>query len=194
MCLADMYTDSSTFSSAYCVWMQHCISKYRLMTCVEILNSLRGYFVALSMRHPVSAAARTYRVVCVMTPCIRCPLYGELALWRSPFHSGHCNGALLRNIHTHTHTYVPNIAASQTWRTRCYVTFSHPTRTAHFWGPDTFLSALLPNIFNLCSAVQMRPTTQCGHWWRSVEISWLTRGGGCTARWLLLGHPAFEIT
>jgi hypothetical protein len=79
------------------------------MTCADILNSLRGHFVALFVRHPVSAAARTYRVICVMTPCSRCPLYGDLALSTSPFHPEHCNGALHRNIRT----YVPNIAASQ---------------------------------------------------------------------------------
>jgi len=75
--------------------------------------------------------------------------------------------------------YIPNIAASQPWRTRCYVTSCHPTRTARFGRPDTSLSALLPNIFNWGFAVQMRPTTQWGRWWRSMETSWLTRGRRC---------------
>jgi len=176
----------------------------------------QDYFIALFMRHPVSAAAKTYRIIFFMAPCSWCPPYRDslhrlvpstlnivillssatyahtrvslvktlnmfylVIYWtqkvpnyfiflcsivlppagHSSNHEYHCwnlqdNRAVFRifiallRFSFNSPSYVSNIAASQPWRTRCYVTSCHSTRTARFWRPDTFLSALLPNIFN----------------------------------------------
>lgn len=50
--------------------------------------------------------------------------------------------------HFHFCTKLPDVT---TPKTTLLSNFIHPTCNAHFLGPDTFLSALLSNILNLCS-------------------------------------------
>ena len=64
------------------------------------------------MRHPVSAAAKTYRVICFVAPCSWCPQYGDSLHQLVP---STLNTVMLLSSETYAHTRVTQMKTLNTF-------------------------------------------------------------------------------